>query len=510
MSNSFAEEHEEEQEFQSPPAHHPSAPPHESFDISTTVDPSYVISLIRKLLPSNVKDGEHATGSGLIGEEPKTESRKEDAINLPENGGEMEAIENCGELDGPEPRNDDQNQGQSAVEETWEECGCILWDLAASEDHAQFMVQKFILDVLLANLVVSQPSRITEISLGIIGNLACHEISRKQIASTNGLVGAIVEQLLLDDVPCLCEACRLMRIFLHGIKARLGIERLFMRNILVRKQWVARSTLRLPRIVKIVGFLLAVLESQKEVAAILLPRLLELDLSNLLFKLLAFEMSKLKGERIPERYTVLDMVLRAIEALSTMDEYSQEICLNKELLQLVKDLIELPDKFEVASSCVTAAVLIANILTDATDLASELSQDMNFLQGLFDVFPFASDDTEAQNAIWSIIARLLTLIQESEMSPSIFRFLVSILASKLDLIEDELLVRPLDHGEQKTADTSGTKIDARVVAMKRICNILTRWKFSDDSVKNTSSMEDYRINEEDVDKLLDHCRKVSR
>ncbi|GFP95384.1 protein far1-related sequence 5 [Phtheirospermum japonicum] len=86
-----------------------------------------------------------------------------------------------------------------------------------------------------------------------------------------------------------------------------------------------------------------------------------------------------------------------------------------------------------------SAVLIANILADATDLASELSQ-------------------EAKNAIWSIIARLTTMVKENEMSPSIFRFLVSILASKLDLIEDELLVCPLDH------QSSGTKTDARVIA----------------------------------------------
>lgn len=54
-----------------------------------------------------------------------------------------------------------------------------------------------------------------------------------------------------------------------------------------------------------VGLLLAVLESQQEVGAILLPSILKLDVSSLLVKLLAFEMSKLKGERIPERYILL-------------------------------------------------------------------------------------------------------------------------------------------------------------------------------------------------------------
>ncbi|GFP95376.1 hypothetical protein PHJA_001681900 [Phtheirospermum japonicum] len=99
-----------------------------SFDISTTVDPGYVISLIRRLLPSDVQDGEHAVESGSIHDEPKAESRKAEA---------MESSGNNGELNGPEIRNDDRNR---AVEKTWEECGCVLWDLAASEDHAQFMV----------------------------------------------------------------------------------------------------------------------------------------------------------------------------------------------------------------------------------------------------------------------------------------------------------------------------------------------------------------------------------
>ncbi|KAK4409027.1 protein saal1 [Sesamum angolense] len=533
MSNSLSQEIEEEQAFQPPPAHHPSAPPHESFDISTTVDPSYVIALIRKLLPSDIKDGVHAVRSDLICEQHKAEGRKEDAVDLRENGGEaeaMESFENYGKLDRPEPRSDEHNQAGSTREEIWEECGCILWDLAASEDHAQFMVENLILEVLLANLVVSQSSRITEISLGIIGNLACHEMSRKKIASTNGLVGVIVEQLLLDDVPCLCESCRVLTLCLQSGEGVIWAEALQAEPILSRILWIAENALNPQLIEKSVGLLLAVLESQQEVAALLLPSFLKLDLSSLLIKLLAFEMSKLQGDRIPERYPVLDLILRTIEALSTMDDYSQEICLNRELLQLVKELIKLPDKFEVASSCVTAAVLIANILTDSKDVASELSKDLNFLQGLFDVFPFASDDTEARSAIWSVISRLLMLVQESEMSPSIFHHLVSILASKLDQIEDDLLARPLDSGEYKVVDTPGTKMDAKFIAvsfkmnspshlltewgyinlMKRISDILTRWKFLDDRVKSTSSMEDYYINEEDVDKLLHCCCNASR
>ncbi|XP_047968225.1 protein saal1 isoform X2 [Salvia hispanica] len=511
MSNSASEEHdhgdgvEELGELREPPYQNPSAPPHESFDVSTTVDPSYVISLIRRLLPSDV--------NGLVREEPAAEGVIEDATNLPENGGEAEAMEsseNHDKLEGRELSNGYKDEGGTVGERTWEECGCILWDLAASEDHAQFMVQNLILEVLLASLAVSPSSRITEISLGIIGNLACHETARKCIASVNGMVGAIVEQLLIDDVPCLCEACRVLSLCLQGGEGIIWAEALQPEHILSRILWIAENALNPQLIERSVGLLMAILESQQEVATILVPPLLKLGLSSLLIKLLAFEMTKLKEDRTPERYSVLDLILRTIEELSTMDNCSEEICENKELLQLARELIDLPDKFEVASSCVTAAVLIANILTDATHFTSDLSQDLNFLKGLFDVFPFASEDTEAQTAIWSIISRILTVLQEREMTPAILNFLVSILASKLDLIEDELLAHPSDHEEQSTSDTSGAKLDARLVSMKRTFDILTYWKSSDDSIKNTSFAEGCCIKEEDVDKLLDLCRKASR
>lgn len=70
--------------------------------------------------------------------------------------------------------------------------------------------------------------------------------------------------------------------------------------------------------------------------------------------------------------------------------------------------------------------------------------DLNFLQGLLDTFPFASDDLEARSAIWNIMARLLFRIRESEMSPSALHQYVLVLASKCDQIEDDLLESQLD------------------------------------------------------------------
>lgn len=51
---------------------------------------------------------------------------------------------------------------------------------------------------------------------------------------------------------------------------------------------------------------------------------------------------------IDYRYSVLEMILRAIEALSASeDSHSKEICSSKQLFHLVCDLMKLQDKAEV-------------------------------------------------------------------------------------------------------------------------------------------------------------------
>lgn len=61
-----------------------------------------------------------------------------------------------------------------------------------------------------------------------------------------------------------------------------------------------------------VGMLLAVLECQTEVRFLLLPGLMELGLPRILISLLAFEMSKLMGERVPERYIFFCLIQRLL------------------------------------------------------------------------------------------------------------------------------------------------------------------------------------------------------
>ncbi|XP_034221782.1 protein saal1 isoform X4 [Prunus dulcis] len=474
-------EDQEEQERQvqrhDAPAHNPSAPPDEFFDISTTVDPSYVISLIRKLLPANASNNHNSHGDVFFAhvQELDTDHTVKTAptLHVSNDGSESMEIADDFHKSAPEER---QNNGSydgaeqcghsvPVGEEAWEEYGCILWDLAASKTHAELMVQNLILEVLLANLMVSQSARATEITLGIIGNLACHEVPMKHIVSTSGLIGTVVDQLFSEYAQCLCEACRLLTVGLQSSERISWAKELQSEHILSRILWIAENSLNPQLIEKSVELLLATIESSEEVVLILLPPLMKLGLASLLINLLDFEMSQLLSERVPERYPVLDVILRSIEALSVIDGHSQEICSNKDLFRLVCELVKLPDKVE----------------------------------GLLDIFPFSSEDLEARSALWNIIARLLVRVQENEMSRSALQQYVSVLVSKSDVIEDDLLDSQLDELNSK----------ARTTSLRRIICLLNQWTASKDDHKENEMMGNRHEDDINIDRLLDCCCKHS-
>ncbi|CAN0916605.1 Protein saal1 [Linum grandiflorum] len=479
------------------PSHHPSAPPDELFDLSTTVDPTYIISLIRKLVPVDARKEGITRGSsnGF----------------MDENGAMLSVEGGSDQVGNNEHENmdifDDESSFRSQVmevsrgDDVWEEHGCVLWDLAASRTHAELMVQNLVLEVLSANLTVTQSVRVKEICLGIIGNLGCHSLPMMHIVAKEGLIGIILDQLFLDDPQCLSEAFRILTLGLQSGETGTWGEALEADHILSRITWVAENTLNPRLLEKSVEFLLAVLQSREEVSSALIPLLMKLGLSSLLINLLSTEMSMETGERGPQRLSVLDVILRAIEALSSLDVHSQEICSDKTLFRLACNVVKIPDKAEVANSCVTAAVLLANMLADVPDLASEISQDLSLLESLLDLFPFASDDPEARSALWSTIARLLVRVNEPALTPSSLHRYVTVLVSKSDSIEDELL----DRQTGPSMETADNEPNARSIALQRTVDILTKWR---DGV----SLDDQHDPEDDenVRRLLECCSKHLR
>ncbi|EOA20370.1 hypothetical protein CARUB_v10000684mg [Capsella rubella] len=402
--------------------------------------------------------------------------------------------------------------GGSSVEEAWEDHGCVLWDLAASRTHAELMVHNLILEVLHANLMVSESTRIREICLGIIGNLACHEGLLQHIESTAGLVNLLVGQLFLDDTQCLSEVCRILTTGLSGTGRTFWAECLQSEDILRRIMWIAENTLNPHLIEKSVGLLLGIIEGQPEIGQLLIPPLMTLGLTSLLINLLSFEMSKLTKERIPERYPILEIILRAIEALSASDNHSKEICSSKELFQLVCDLMKLQDKAEVATSCVTAGVLIANMLSETVDFIPEVSEDFSFLEGLFSTLPFASDDLEARRAIWNVIARLLARVNGSETNTFCLSHYILVLLSNSDIIEDDLLDTQLEDSNEEFQNTLPSQLmsSVRTIAIQKIESLLNIWNTRKENLQEESVTGGCSINKAGCKRLLDCCQRYIR
>ncbi|KAL9677777.1 hypothetical protein QQ045_015613 [Rhodiola kirilowii] len=478
-------------------SHHPPAPHDELFDVSTTVDPSYIISLIRRLLPPNEKSSSES-GQGNDSCHASGEAILDGVIEY----NDMDTADYCGQQCQPSEIDEDvmREAAKKGDSKVWEESGCVLWDLSATKTHAEFM----------------------EICLGIIGNLSCHDLPRKQIVYTKGLVDMIVDQLFSDDTPCLCEVCRVITLGLQGTDSGTWAEALQSENILTRLLWIIENALNSQLIEKSVQFLLTIIESPREEVSILLPPLIKLGVPNLLIKLLNFEMNILTNEHASERYSVLELILSTIEALSVIDDHSQELSSSEELVHLLCSLIKFPDKFEVANCCVSAAVLIANILSDKVDVASELSTDLSFIQGLLDIFPYASNDLQASSALWTVLARILLKVEESKMSLTRLHQYVSLLVSNTDHIEDGLLDSQSAGSPHLETSISSFKPSAKTISLNKIITILNYWTAAEEEKPDAGEDSNHvsaeinlasgvcNLNKENINRLLECCRKFAQ
>jgi len=323
-------------------------------------------------------------------------------------------------------------------EDLREEAGCVLWDLAANPDHAKFMVENHLLDVLLAMLSVLIPDRMREICLGIMGNLACHAVLERAMVATIGLVQMVVQQLFFEDSPTLSETCRLLSAGLRSGEVVSWGEALQPEQVLQRILWVAANTMNSQLLEKSTELLLALVDSHKEETSSLLPSLMHLGLPEVLTDLLTCEITAISEGTPSHGEVVLDTLLQIGEALSLTDKYSAQLASNKELFGLAGKVIRLSGKDEVGPPGITAVVLVANLLAEQEKLIDEVLYDANFLNNLLELLPSASDDPGARNALWSVLGRMFGILATSqEIGPS-RRDLVSVLARHSVLIAEDL------------------------------------------------------------------------
>lgn len=466
---------EEEGDEEDDPTHLPFAPSSESelLDDTTTVDPSYTISLIRKLLPegSNVEK-EFSVKQGFPGE-----------------------------------RNANSDNGESTepeIKDPWEECGCILWDLAASKPQAELMMNNLVLEVLLANLRVTQSHRVKEICLGIMGNLACHESLVNAISLQNGLIATVVEQLFLDDSACLSETFRLLSAILRSSAFISWAEALLPDEILSRIIWIIGNTLNSTLLEKSIDFLSTVIDDQK-VTAMLIEPLIKVGLVDHAISLLTTEIEKLSDESKLDRPGSLGFILHFFEELSALDSCSEVMSSSDQLIKVLNSMVKLPDKFEVANCCASVVIILANLLADGKHLVPMLSRDLPLLEGLFDILPLVSDDNEARNALWCILSRFLAQAQEIDMNSSSLDQFAALFLGRFTLIKDDLESHGVGKEENLSAEDAYLK-HGLSTSLRAICVIMERWI----SEKSSHGTEDTPLTGNSIEnarKLLSYCQK---
>ncbi|KAJ8002528.1 hypothetical protein DPEC_G00159850 [Dallia pectoralis] len=107
-------------------------------------------------------------------------------------------------------QNDEGSDAQGQLPEEDEDDLCRIWDMAMDKDVAGFLQEFKAADILLGVIAKSQSPRLTEISVGILGNIACFPDTCLTLSQNNDL-GVVLLLLLGDsDPPTLLETCRLL------------------------------------------------------------------------------------------------------------------------------------------------------------------------------------------------------------------------------------------------------------------------------------------------------------
>ncbi|XP_069019553.1 protein saal1 [Embiotoca jacksoni] len=105
---------------------------------------------------------------------------------------------------------EESSEGPMQLSDDDEEALCRVWDMAMDKDVAGFLQEFKATDILLGVIAKSRCPRLTEIGVGILGNIACFPDTCVTLSQNEDL-GAVLLLLLGDtDSPTLLETSRLL------------------------------------------------------------------------------------------------------------------------------------------------------------------------------------------------------------------------------------------------------------------------------------------------------------
>ncbi|XP_072375078.1 protein saal1 isoform X1 [Scyliorhinus torazame] len=102
------------------------------------------------------------------------------------------------------------SRAETELDEDLENEICKVWDMSMDEDVAVFLQEFNATDILLGIIGKSKCPRLTEICVGILGNMACYKETCQSITNNNNLVEVLLLLLGDTDPPTLLETSRLI------------------------------------------------------------------------------------------------------------------------------------------------------------------------------------------------------------------------------------------------------------------------------------------------------------
>ncbi|XP_001603162.2 uncharacterized protein LOC100119375 [Nasonia vitripennis] len=113
------------------------------------------------------------------------------------------------------------NVYENGWNESMEKDLCILWDMSQEKDIVKYLLENDFFKMAEFTLKISQETRLTEIVVGIIGNMCCETEALESLVNTNELATLVLSLISSDDPETVIQVLRVFQAALWDVQKNL-------------------------------------------------------------------------------------------------------------------------------------------------------------------------------------------------------------------------------------------------------------------------------------------------
>lgn len=103
-------------------------------------------------------------------------------------------------------------ESDSAVDETFEKDLCALWDMTIEEDVVNLLLNHNVLELFAQCIEATQDKRLTELLVGIVGNMCNIARTRNELCARTEIIGTLLQLISCSDALTLVQLMRLLAV----------------------------------------------------------------------------------------------------------------------------------------------------------------------------------------------------------------------------------------------------------------------------------------------------------